>query len=179
VKRAVLIPTVVAILTTVALTPYALSRWEFYRLTGSFTPRRIVETLQTPVRIGSITENGLLTADGKLLLLPGITNVVISESVKKDIVEHGVETAPDGAIYALVRVHHWCGNDPVVFHLARVNLSSLLLLIEDQPRRRVAEYGIDPGVHSMATIPHQSLQELLHHKSNEPNGAAKGSQLYE
>jgi hypothetical protein len=110
VKTIVVIWAVVAMLAALALTPYARARWEFYRLTGCFTPQRIVETLQRPVRIGSITEEGLLTADGKFLAVPGITNLVISDPVKKDITEHGVETAPDGAIYALVRVHHWCGH---------------------------------------------------------------------
>ena len=31
----------------------------------------------------------------------------------------GVELAPDGRVYGLVRIHHWCGNDPVQTHIAR------------------------------------------------------------
>jgi hypothetical protein len=159
VKAALLILTLVAMIAALALTPYGRARWEFYQLTGHVTPQRILETLQTPVRIGGVTEKGFLTMDGKLLLPPGITNLVISDSVKRDIIEHGVETAADGAIYALVRVHHWCGNDPVVFHLARVNLSSLLLLVADGVR--FSNYGLNPAYVAEAKQPwHETVEEL-------------------
>jgi hypothetical protein len=59
----------------------------------------------------------------------------------------------------------------VRFHLARLDLSSLLLVLDEQKQSRTTEYGIDPGVYGMATIPHQELKELIYHKSSEPDGA--------
>jgi hypothetical protein len=163
VKAVLLIFSAVAMLAAIALTPYGRARWEFYRLTGRLTPQRIVETVKTPAQIRSVTENGLLTADGKLLVVPGITNLHISDSIKKDIIEHGVEIAPDGSFYALVRVHHWCGNDPVVFHLARVNLSSLLLLVGDGVQ--FSDYGFNPAYVPEAKQPWRETAEVLRARS--------------
>ena len=117
-----------------------------------------------------------LAADGKIIRLPGVSNVVAPDSVIKDIKEHGVEVQSNGTVYALIRVHHWCGNDPVRFHLARLDLSSLLLVLGEPEHARATEYGIDSGVYGMATIPHQDVEELFSHKSSEQDGAANGSQ---
>lgn len=50
----------------------------------------------------------------------------------------GIEVRGDGRVYGLVRVHHWCGNDPVVEHYARVDLAHLVLYFEER-RRALAE----------------------------------------
>jgi hypothetical protein len=152
--------------------------WHFFWLTGRFTPKKIVETLTRPVAIVSVRETGLRAADSRMIPLPGVPKVVTPASVTEDIIEHGVEIQPDGTIFALIRVHHWCGNDPVRFHLARLDLSSLLLLLGEEKQSLVSEYGIDPGVCGMATIPHQEIEKLLHHNSSEQAGAAKGSRPF-
>ena len=33
--------------------------------------------------------------------------------------KHGVEVGADGRVFGLVRVWHWCGNDPVGYHPGR------------------------------------------------------------
>jgi hypothetical protein len=43
----------------------------------------------------------------------------------------------------------------------------LLLVLGEQKQPRVTEFGVDPGVYGMATIPHQKIEELFHHKSSE------------
>lgn len=160
VKAFAILLTIGWVIAAVALTPYGRARWEFYRLTGRFTPKRIVETLQSPVHIARTSQDELLTPDGKLLHVPGVTNVVIPDPINKDIIGYGVEVAPDGTLYTLVRVHHWCGNDPVVFHLARVNLSSLLLLVADRGER-FSDYGLSPGYLWEAKQPWPDIAEEL------------------
>jgi hypothetical protein len=150
--------------------------WHFFMLTGRFTPRKIVDVLSAPVAITAVTPSGLRTVDGSALPLPVISNLVVPPSVSKDVIEHGVEISPDGTISALVRVHHWCGNDPVRFHLGRVDLSSLLLLLSDSRWSRVSDYGIDPGLFKMASIPYRELKTILDDKTSEPDGPANGSQ---
>jgi hypothetical protein len=45
------------------------------------------------------------------------------------MIKRGVEIAPDGRVYGLVRVHHWCGNDPVREHIARVDLADAMMFL--------------------------------------------------
>lgn len=138
-------------------------------LTGHFTPKEIIETLNSPVAITSINENGLKTANGKMIPVPGVSKTAIPASVATDVLQHGVEVQQDGTIHALVRIHHWCGNDPVRYHLARVDLSSLLLVVNEE-HSRVSEYGIDPGAYGMATLPRQKLKEIFRQKKSEQSG---------
>ena len=102
-----------------------------------------------------------MAADGRTLALPGVSKVIAPASVAKDITENGVEVRPDGTVYALVRVHHWCGNDPVRFQLGRVDLSSLLLLLGEGEHAMVSKYGVDPGLFGMASLPHNELKDSL------------------
>ena len=39
--------------------------------------------------------------------------------------------ASDGRVFGLVRVHHWCGNDPVREHISRVNIAELLKFLRE------------------------------------------------
>lgn len=149
--------------------------WHFFMLTGRFTPKKIVDTLSARVSIASVGDSGLMTQDGRIIRLPGVSNIVAPASVARDITEHGVEVQLDGTVYALIRVHHWCGNDPVRFHLARLDLSSLFLVLGEQKQARTTEYGINPGVYGMATIRHEDLKELIY-KTNRPDGTDNSRQ---
>jgi hypothetical protein len=121
--------------------------------TGHFSPIRIIESLAAPVDVAEFTPAGLRTVDGSWISLPGASGIEPPPAVLRDVKKYGVELAPDGSVSALVRVHRSCGNDPVRFHLARVDLSSLLLLIGPGGDHGVTEYGIDPGMVSQARIP--------------------------
>lgn len=46
----------------------------------------------------------------------------------------GVEIDEQGRVFGLVRVHHWCGNDPVGEHVARVELADLLAFLDEGVR---------------------------------------------
>ncbi len=43
--------------------------------------------------------------------------------------KRGVEIGSNGEVYGLVRVHHWCGNDPVREHIARVDISDVMTFL--------------------------------------------------
>ena len=89
-------------------------------------PRPIIEELRSPIAVVGWSPTGLQLGDGRTLPLPGLralpaTSAALSESSKR-----GVEVGKGGRVYGLVRVHHWCGNDPVRGHIARVDLALFL-----------------------------------------------------
>src|SRR5689334_11591668 len=95
--------------------------WLYFALKRGFKPRKIIDTLESPTRIVAVREAGLITLEGKVLTLPNVPIIPKERRVVKDILDYGVEVNTNGSLYALVHVHHWCGNDPVRFHLARVD----------------------------------------------------------
>jgi hypothetical protein len=142
--------------------------WRLFMLTGRFTHINIVEVLNSPIAVANVKEDGLLAFDGRTLPLPGVVKVLVPASVVKDILDHGVEVKPDGSIYALVRVHHWCGNDPVHVHLARVDLSSLVLILGEEAHFRASDYGIDPALLSMASHSHDEILKVIEAPTSKP-----------
>lgn len=132
--------------------------WNFFLLTGHFKPVQIIETLHGPVAVAGIEKNGLRISDNRLLNIPGAATLDLPPAISRDIMKHGVEIAPDGTILALLRVHHWCGNDPVRVHFARLELASVLLLIRED-NDRVTDYGVSPGI-SMMEVPYAELKDI-------------------
>lgn len=88
--------------------------------------RSIVESLESPVAVRGWSEAGLHLAGGRTLQLPGFKGLPATSPALAEATRRGVEVAADGRIYGLVRVHHWCGNDPVREHIARVDLALCL-----------------------------------------------------
>jgi hypothetical protein len=90
---------------------------------------RKIDSLSGPVGVRGWTRDGLTLADGRSLQLPGFlslpdTSVALTEATKR-----GVEIASDGRIYGLMRIHHWCGNDPVREQIARVDVSDVMMFL--------------------------------------------------
>lgn len=100
-----------------------------FLLTGMPIPLFQIESLHKPAKIVEIRKDGLLTADGRLLAIKHVSEVSSNLEVLKDAVKKGVEIDPDGYLIGLLKIHHWCGNDPVRYHIGRVNLSWLLALM--------------------------------------------------
>ncbi|SRR6266699_3684470 len=174
--------TIVAVVLVLLIAGASLLDWRFFSLTGHFFPKKIVDSLVAPVRVMAVKEDGLLTSDGRTLLPPLIARLPLSPELSKDILGNGVEMKPDGTIYALVHVHHWCGNDPVRLHLARVDLSSLLLVLQHERGFRASEFGIDPALLMVAQLPHAEAKRFYdENEKRSPNngGAANGSQPFE
>jgi len=99
-----------------------------FLFTGAPFPVFHIERLTNPVKISGIHPDGLVTADGRTLAIKHIKNVPVDLPALRDAVRNGVEIGPDGYLIGTLKIHHWCGNDPVRYHVARVNLSWLLML---------------------------------------------------
>jgi hypothetical protein len=153
--------------------------WRFFSLTGHFRPKKIVDSLNAPVRVSAINEKGLATFDGRVLLPPLVSELHVYPELGQDILTNGVELASDGSMYALVHVHHWCGNDPVRFHLARVDLSSLLLFVEHERTAKDLQFGIDPAALMMVQIPHDEMKKFYDEYPSPNKTGANGSQPFE
>ena len=52
----------------------------------------------------------------------------------KELIARGVEIAPDGTVFGLAKIHHWCGNDPVRLHIARVDVAKVLSYLGEVTR---------------------------------------------
>ena len=103
----------------------------FRMLTGHWYPLTQIDKLETPAAVEGWTPKGLDLADGRQVILPGVVALPANSPVLAEAVRQGVEISPEGQVYGLVKVHHWCGNDPVRKHLAKVNLAEMLLFAGD------------------------------------------------
>ena len=103
---------------------------QFYRFTGHFYPIHKLDQLDQPVDVIGWNETELELADGRSAKLPAFRALPLESAALTESTKRGIEIAPDGRIFGLVRIHHWCGNDPVREHVARVDLSEMLLFLE-------------------------------------------------
>lgn len=132
------------------LTIAAFAFWPqivFYQFTGRFYPIRRIESLQGSVGVAGWNDSELMLADGRKVKLPGFRKLPLKSEGLFAATKQGVEIAPDGRIFGLVRIHHWCGNDPVQEHVARVDISDLLLFLgEGEPIFKLPpqEEGLQP-----------------------------------
>jgi hypothetical protein len=121
--------TIIVLLSVVLLFVTVTVAWphiNFYMLTGRLLPVHKIESLQAPVAVKGWTTDGLLLVDGRMIQLPSLHSLPGKSPALAEITKRGVEVAADGRVYGLVRVHHWCGNDPVREHIARVNISDAM-----------------------------------------------------
>jgi hypothetical protein len=99
-----------------------------------------LESLQHPVPVARWDSAGLHLADGRTVQLPGVTALPEDSPALREALQRGVELRQDGRVWALVRVHHWCGNDPVREHVAQVDLSDMMIFLRlGQPTTTVPE----------------------------------------
>ena len=76
-----------------------------------------IDRLEAPTPVSGWSAEGLVLAEPR------------TSGALAAVTGHGVEIASTGDIFGLIRVHHWCGNDPVREHRARVNISDFLLFL--------------------------------------------------
>jgi hypothetical protein len=121
---------------------------------GYLFPKSITDSLADPQTVSSIRRDGLLLQSGRLVPLPWIREIPTGLPILEDAVSRGVEIDSKGHVFGLVRIHHWCGNDPVRKHLARVDLSNMLIawgaettvpipeyIFEERRRQRYTKHG--------------------------------------
>ena len=110
------------------------SRWpsfDRYLRTGRFLAVDRVETLENPLSVLGWNKAGLELSDGSFVPLPGVTALPAQSLVLAEATRRGVEIDPNGRVIGLVRVHHWCGSDPVRRHVTRVDLAHLLMFFDE------------------------------------------------
>lgn len=107
----------------------AWPRIEFFMRTGHFSPIEKIETLQNPVAVTKWSSDGLSLADGRTVQLSRLRSLPSQSAALTEATKRGVEVGADGRVWGLVRVHHWCGNDPVREHIARVDLSDMMTFL--------------------------------------------------
>jgi hypothetical protein len=95
-------------------------------LVNALRGTRIIETLNSPVKVTGWTPSGLSLADGRTLPLPGMKSLPAKSEALDAATRSGVEVGRDGRVYGLVRIGHFCGNDPVREHVTRVDLGFML-----------------------------------------------------
>jgi len=111
-----------------------------FLLTGRFFPMDKVDELQAAVAVDGWSEDGLSLADGRTIMLPGLTSLPQESVALEAATQRGVEIGQDGRVYGLVKIHHWCGNDPVRNHIAKVDLAHMLMFLgEGEPKSALAE----------------------------------------
>ena len=104
-------------------------RIDFYILTGRFSAIKKIESLQNPVAVTKWSPEGLILADGRTVQILGLRSLPSQSAALTEATKRGVEVGADRHVWGLVRVHHWCGNDPVREHIARVNLSDMMTFL--------------------------------------------------
>jgi len=130
----------------------------YFLLTGSPFPLFQIERLNSPVKVTAINVDGLLTEDGRKLTIKYIPTIPTELPALRDAVRDGIEVDRDGYLVGRLKIHHWCGNDPVRYHLGKVNLSCLLILSgaptnlplpEEMIRRDDKSLRFDYGEHGL------------------------------
>jgi hypothetical protein len=103
-------------------------------------PRRIIERLESPIAVKSWSREGIILSDGRILTFPGLEKVLTNSLALDEVAKRGLEISSDGSVYGLVRVWHWCGNDSVREHVARVDVKKMVLYLSELDQV-LAEYG--------------------------------------
>jgi hypothetical protein len=93
-------------------------------------PISIVEKLDDPIAVKGWAAEGLNLADGRTVQLAGFTALPEKSELLSLATKRGVEIADDGTVTGLISIFHKCGNDPVKKHIARVDLSEMLMYTE-------------------------------------------------
>jgi len=107
----------------------AWPHFSFYMLTGRLFPVEKIETLQNSVGVKRWSPDGLSLTDGRTLQLPGLRALPSQSAALTEVTKRGVEVGAKGRIYGLVRIHHWCGNDPVREHIAKVDIADMMTFL--------------------------------------------------
>ncbi len=142
-----------------------------------------IDTLNHPMQVKQLESGGLVLTTGRLVTLPGIKTLPVTSSALTEVTSHGIELDPEGRVFGLVRVWHWCGNDPVRTHLARVDVARLLMYLGEgsfpQPsvkpptwastKERFTKEGWDVGDFSQFVAWNRELEAELRRQSRPSN----------
>ncbi len=100
-------------------------------LTGRSSPIYRIEHLQHARRVAAVGSASLVLEGNQRVRLPDHEFFsAYSRRALEWLVERGVEISPDGRVYGLAKIHHWCGNDPVAREVVRVDLADVLTYLQ-------------------------------------------------
>ncbi|MFT5464808.1 MAG: hypothetical protein ACI8QS_003715 [Planctomycetota bacterium] len=103
--------------------------------------REVIEELRNPRPVQRITEEDLFLTWREGLGMPGFPYSPPAIAALWEATRSGVEVHSSGSPVGLIRVWHWCGNDPVGRHVARVPLVELARFIEAEGHFDMTPYG--------------------------------------
>jgi len=92
-------------------------------------PVERIDELSHPVAVTHWVPEGLVSTGGDVIRLPGVRLIPSSSPALAELVKRGVEIDVEGRVFGLIHVWHWCGNDPVREHLARVDIARVLIYL--------------------------------------------------
>ena len=90
---------------------------------------RRVETLRSSIIVAGWSSSGLRLSGHDVLPLPDFESLPYVSPALAEVTKRGIEIGEDGRVHGLLRVHHWCGNDPIREHIARVDIALLLIYL--------------------------------------------------
>jgi hypothetical protein len=114
-----------------------------FACTGSPIPLWHIEHLNDPVAVRQVTADALILDDGRRVPLPHVTKLPVDSPVFEAALKRGVEVAPDGSVYGLIRIFRGCGHDPVRYDVSRVNLSELAAALNPDGIEHAEKYPRD------------------------------------
>mgnify|MGYP000512293578 CR=1 FL=1 len=92
--------------------------------------RSIVDELDSPVAVKKIVGKYLILESGQQVTFEGIKKIPDQSSVFQKAIVNGVYVSDEGYAYGLLKIWHWCGNDSVREHIAKVDLGVLAGLLD-------------------------------------------------
>lgn len=95
-------------------------------LWGRPFPISKVDKLQDTVRVVTWQPDGLRLSDGRTVMPAGMIELPRESKTIEIATRECVEVAPDGRVFGLVKIWHWCGNDPVRNDLSKTDIAQLL-----------------------------------------------------
>ena len=96
-----------------------------FLMTCSPVPLFHIERLRNARRVVEFGGDAMLLANRQRITLPHINGIPTNEIFRTVVSKYGVEVDDaTGRVYGLIKVHHWCGNDPVRYDRRRIDLSA-------------------------------------------------------
>jgi hypothetical protein len=90
----------------------------------------VIDDLESPNEVEGWTRSGLMLSGGRLVSLEGVSSLPDESQLLAEMIKRGVEVEQEtGRVFALIPIWHWCGNDPVGRHIARVDVAQVLRFV--------------------------------------------------
>jgi len=128
---------------SIVMVLFACALWpqiDFYMMTHHFFPVKKIDSLNSVTPVTGWNAAGLTLEGGRMLPLPELRSLPAESTALAQVIQRGVEIGTNGRVYGLVKIHHWCGNDPVREHIAKIDISDMLLFLREcEPTSPIAD----------------------------------------